>query len=54
TVTPKAQYGNEKPRVFRLVEDRAVINRYGFNNEGFDPAYERLHRFRSKKQSTGT
>ena len=34
TVTPKPQAGNPKPRLFRLTEDRAVINRMGFNNEG--------------------
>lgn len=34
TVTPKPQDGNPKPRLFRLSEDRAVINRFGFNNEG--------------------
>ena len=32
TVTPLKQYGNPKPRVFRLVEDQALINRLGFNN----------------------
>ncbi len=34
TLTPKPQAGNPKPRLFRLVEDEAVINRFGFNNEG--------------------
>jgi len=34
TVTPKAQPGNPQPRLFRLVEDHAVINRMGFNNQG--------------------
>jgi len=34
TVTPKAQSGNERPRIFRLEEDRAIINRLGFNNFG--------------------
>ena len=34
TVTPRPQAGNPAPRLFRLVEDRAVINRMGFNNEG--------------------
>jgi dihydroorotate dehydrogenase len=34
TVTPKAQPGNEKPRLFRLVRDEAIINRMGFNNKG--------------------
>ncbi len=36
TVTPKAQIGNEKPRIFRLVEDEAIINRLGFNNLGIE------------------
>ena len=36
TVTPKAQYGNQKPRVFRLDNDLAIINRLGFNNQGED------------------
>jgi dihydroorotate dehydrogenase len=36
TVTPKPQPGNPRPRVFRLSEDRAVINRYGFNSRGLD------------------
>lgn len=36
TVTPKAQPGNPTPRVFRLLEDEALINRLGFNNEGLD------------------
>ena len=36
TVTPLAQSGNEKPRIFRLTEDRAVINRLGFNNKGLE------------------
>jgi dihydroorotate dehydrogenase len=44
TVTPRPQVGNPKPRLFRLVEDRAVINRLGFNNEGQPPAYDRLLR----------
>lgn len=38
TLTPRAQAGNPRPRAFRLVEDRAVINRYGFNNNGHAPA----------------
>lgn len=42
TLTPKAQPGNEKPRLFRLPEDEALINRMGFNNEGVDAAVERL------------
>lgn len=42
TVTPRPQPGNPKPRIFRLSEDRAVINRYGFNSAGLDVTAERL------------
>ena len=42
SVTPKPQPGNAKPRVFRLPEDRAVINRYGFNSVGHADAAELL------------
>jgi dihydroorotate dehydrogenase len=42
TLTPRPQDGNPKPRLFRLTEDRAVINRMGFNNEGQAAALERL------------
>lgn len=42
TLTPKPQPGNDKKRLFRLVEDSAIINRMGFNNEGVDAAVERL------------
>jgi len=42
TVTPKPQAGNEKPRLFRLKEDSAIINRMGFNNGGVEEAVERL------------
>lgn len=42
TVTPQPQPGNPKPRLFRLEEDRAVINRYGFNSEGLAPYVARL------------
>ena len=42
SVTPLRQDGNPKPRVFRLVEDRAVINRLGFNNRGLEHAVVRL------------
>ena len=47
TVTPLKQYGNPKPRVFRLVEDRALINRLGFNNLGSKNVLERI---KSNKQ----
>lgn len=42
TLTPRAQAGNPRPRLFRLVEDRAVINRMGFNNRGYEDARMRL------------
>ncbi|MBI6121093.1 quinone-dependent dihydroorotate dehydrogenase [Salegentibacter maritimus] len=42
TVTPKAQPGNEKKRLFRLKEDNAIINRMGFNNDGVEAAVARL------------
>ncbi|WP_313101402.1 quinone-dependent dihydroorotate dehydrogenase [Brevundimonas sp.] len=42
SVTPRAQPGNPRPRLFRLSEDRAVINRMGFNNEGLEPFAARL------------
>ncbi len=42
TLTPKPQPGNEKKRLFRLIEDKAIINRMGFNNGGVDAAVERL------------
>ena len=42
TVTPKKQYGNPKPRVFRLEEDEALINRLGFNNKGSNDILKRI------------
>lgn len=44
TVTPKAQPGNPKPRIFRLREDQGVVNRLGFNNKGLAQFTERLRR----------
>lgn len=44
TLTPRPQSGNARPRLFRLQEDGAVINRFGFNNAGFDRARARLER----------
>jgi dihydroorotate dehydrogenase len=41
-VTPRPQPGNPRPRLFRLTEDRAVINRFGFNNEGMEAVSARL------------
>jgi dihydroorotate dehydrogenase len=50
TLTPKPQAGNPKPRLFRLAEDRAVINRMGFNNGGQEAALARL---RNRHRATG-
>ena len=44
TITPLKQYGNPKPRVFRLVEDKALINRLGFNNHGAEIVKDRIKR----------
>ena len=44
TVTPLAQAGNPKPRIFRLAEDGAIINRLGYNNDGHAAAEPRLAR----------
>jgi dihydroorotate dehydrogenase len=44
TLTPRPQPGNPRPRLFRLSEDAAVINRFGFNNQGYDRARARLKR----------
>ncbi|WP_426297696.1 quinone-dependent dihydroorotate dehydrogenase [Arthrobacter sp. R-11] len=50
TITGQAQPGNEKPRLFRLVEDRAVINRMGFNNDGASAVAPRLKAARAGLQ----
>ena len=50
TLTLKPQAGNERPRVFRLEEDQAIINRYGFNNDGLSRAVKRLSK---RIKSTG-
>jgi dihydroorotate dehydrogenase len=42
TITPRPQAGNPRPRLFRLVEHRAIVNRMGFNNDGADVAAARL------------
>ncbi|MGB0833138.1 MAG: quinone-dependent dihydroorotate dehydrogenase [Psychrobium sp.] len=49
TVTPRAQDGNEKPRIFRLKEQQAIINRMGFNNHGVDYLVNNV----SNRQSKG-
>jgi dihydroorotate dehydrogenase len=48
TLTPKAQPGNDAPRMFRLPEDDALINRMGFNNGGVDAAVDRLKKRKTK------
>lgn len=47
TLTPKPQPGNDKPRLFRLPKDKALINRMGFNNEGIEAAIKRLKKKKS-------
>ena len=53
TITPLPQAGNSKPRLFRLAEDGAVINRMGFNNAGQPAAWRRLHECRHVKGVVG-
>ena len=48
TVTPKAQAGNDKPRLFRIVDSEAIINRMGFNNHGVDALIENVKRAKFK------
>jgi dihydroorotate dehydrogenase len=48
TVTPKAQEGNPKPRIFRLPEDEALINRMGFNNHGVEKAVQQLQKYQGR------
>jgi dihydroorotate dehydrogenase len=48
TVTPKPQPGNPKPRLFRLIEQQAIINRLGFNNKGVDHLLEQVQARRSR------
>jgi dihydroorotate dehydrogenase len=53
TVTPRPQVGNPRPRIFRLEQDRAVINRLGFNNAGLEAYLRRLARLRSRRVMLG-
>lgn len=53
SVTPKPQPGNLKPRLFRLLEDNAVVNRYGFNSEGHDIVWERLQKLKKDQNFNG-
>ncbi len=52
TVTPLPQAGNPKPRMFRLKEDQALINRMGFNNQGVEVVAERIRRYRQSAPRT--
>ncbi|HJW16716.1 MAG TPA: quinone-dependent dihydroorotate dehydrogenase [Flavisolibacter sp.] len=52
TVTPRPQPGNDKPRVFRLPADKALINRMGFNNDGAEVIAERLKQWRKAETSS--
>ena len=53
TVTPKAQPGNDKPRLFRLKADQAILNRMGFNNDGVTAAIEQLKKRRNRRVTIG-
>ncbi|MGM0586461.1 MAG: quinone-dependent dihydroorotate dehydrogenase [Pseudomonadota bacterium] len=52
-VTPRPQPGNPRPRLFRLPEDRAVINRFGFNNDGMEAVAARLEAARARAPLPG-
>jgi len=52
TVTPLPQSGNEKPRLFRLPKDKALINRMGFNNDGLEVVAQRLSNWKLKTESS--
>jgi dihydroorotate dehydrogenase len=54
TITPKAQAGNEQPRLFRLPHDKALINRMGFNNNGAAAAKENLAKWNDAKNKYAT
>lgn len=53
SITPRPQPGNPRPRVFRLEEDGAVINRYGFNSDGLEAAAARLRKRRGRSGVVG-
>lgn len=53
SITPFPQPGNDKPRVFRLVDDKAIINRYGFNSDGHKTVFDRLKAVRMKSTLKG-
>ncbi|QIG79024.1 quinone-dependent dihydroorotate dehydrogenase [Stakelama tenebrarum] len=53
TLTPRAQPGNPRPRLFRLAADEAVINRMGFNNDGLDAALARIAKLPRRRGALG-
>ncbi|XP_046817419.1 dihydroorotate dehydrogenase (quinone) [Vespa crabro] len=53
SITPMPQSGNPKPRVFRLLEDNAIVNRYGFNSDGHDKVWERIKKLKENKDFVG-
>lgn len=53
SITPIPQPGNPKPRVFRLIEDNAIVNRYGFNSDGHDIVWKRIKKLRNNKDFNG-
>ena len=53
TITPKPQYGNDKPRIFRLREDLSIINHLGFNNKGAEYAEKKLKKLNLNSLSKG-
>lgn len=54
TVTPLPQAGNDKPRLFRLPDDKALINRMGFNNDGMEAIAGRLKKWREQQKNKGS
>ena len=53
TITPKPQKGNQRPRIFRLLEDEAVINHLGFNNDGSEKIFKNLKSFHQNNNTGG-
>ncbi|XP_025406160.1 dihydroorotate dehydrogenase (quinone), mitochondrial [Sipha flava] len=53
SITPLPQPGNEKPRVFRLLNNQAIINRYGFNSDGHNVVFERLVQLKHNQNFNG-
>jgi len=53
TITPKPQKGNQKPRIFRLLEDKGIINHLGFNNKGIEIILKNLESVNAKNQFNG-